>query len=236
MDARFTSKFVTPGNRKQLARRVAGRVICSVRRHGKFIVMNLDEGILMVHLGMTGKLLFNAEPSRHSHGIFTLDEGTLVFDDPRQFGRIEWGDARLAKLGPEPLEVDFDEFFSRLKVRKTRIKALLLDQTFLRGMGNIYADESLFRAGISPRAIASRINMQRAERLHQSIREVLTEAIQSGGSSISDYVDADGNRGWFQVLHRVYGRQGEPCTRCGSAIRRILIGGRSSHYCAKCQR
>jgi formamidopyrimidine-DNA glycosylase len=237
--AAFTSKHVTPGNRKQLAARLAGRTIESVKRRGKFIVIALDQGTLSVHLGMTGRLLLEAAPGAHTYGRFELDQGTLIYDDPRQFGKIEWsaGEARRAsKLGPEPLEIGLEEFCVRLRRHKARVKPLLLNQTFLAGVGNIYADESLFAAGIHPLALASRLSPARAAKLHQSIREILALAIEHGGSSISDYVDADGKRGWFQILHHVYGREGQPCTSCGTAVRKIVLGQRGTHFCAKCQK
>ena len=144
--------------------------------------------------------------------------------------------ARVEKLGPEPLEVTLAEFAGRLKRRKARIKSVLLDQHFVRGVGNIYADEALFRAGIHPLAIGARLRPERVKRLHAAIVEVLTQAIAKGGSSISDYVDADGRRGFFQFEHRVYQRTGEPCVVCGAAIRRTLVAQRGTHYCPRCQR
>ena len=236
--ARFTSRFVTPGNRKGLAARLAGRRIESVRRRGKFIVIALDQGTLTIHLGMTGKLLLEGAAGEHTHGVFTLDEGLLLYHDPRQFGRIEWSAGvppRVARLGPEPLEITLEDFRARLH-RKAAVKPLLLNQAFLAGLGNIYVDESLFAAGIHPLTIASRISRGRAEKLHQAIRGILSHAIELGGSSISDYVNARGERGWFQMEHRVYGREGEPCVNCGAAIRKILVGQRGTHYCVKCQR
>jgi len=215
---------------------LAGRTIVSVGRRGKYILLDLGGDVLSIHLGMTGKLLVNSEPETHTRAYLTLDGATLNFVDPRMFGRIEFNSTRIAKLGPEPLEVSFDEFERRLKSRRTRIKALLLDQTFLSGVGNIYADESLHRAGIHPRAIAARLAHERIRRLHKAVREVLKEAIASGGSSISDYVDAEGRKGWFQIRHRVYQRHGEKCRRCGSVIKRILIAQRGTHYCPKCQK
>jgi formamidopyrimidine-DNA glycosylase len=237
--AEFHSRFVTPGNRALLARQVTGRRIVSIERRGKFIVAVLDRGTLVVHLGMTGKLLMDAPRGPHAYGVFELDNGVLVYDDPRQFGRIEYSEAipqRVARLGPEPLEVTLDTFTRELKRRRCRIKPLLLNQRFLRGLGNIYVDEALFLAGIHPRAIAARLRGERAARLHESIREVLLLAIEHRGSSISDYVDAAGERGSFQTMHRVYGREGEPCAVCGSPIRRIEIAQRGTHYCPKCQR
>jgi formamidopyrimidine-DNA glycosylase len=238
LESRFTSKFVTPGSRARLAQRLAGRRIESVKRRGKFIVIALDQGTLTVHLGMTGKLLTQGEAGEHTHGVFTLDDGMLLYHDPRQFGRIEWSAGeppRVARLGPEPLEISLEDFRARLK-RKTRIKALLLNQTFLAGLGNIYADESLFAAGIHPLAIAARLSPARAEKLYQAIRGVLTHAIRLGGSSISDYVNAQGERGWFQMEHKVYGREGEPCATCGRPIRKILVAQRGTHYCPHCQK
>ncbi len=235
--ASFTSKFVTPGDRKKLAARVAGRTIVKIERRGKFILMTLDQGMLVVHLGMTGKLLIgDAEPGEHTYGLFDLDQGVLRYEDPRQFGRIEWNPKRILKLGPEPLEVGLEEFSRELRARKSRVKPLLLNQQFLAGVGNIYADEALFAAEIHPLAIASRLSIARAARLHQAIREILTLAIEHRGSSISDYVDAAGERGWFQVLHNVYGREGEPCPRCGTPIKKMVVGGRGTHFCPTCQK
>jgi formamidopyrimidine-DNA glycosylase len=236
LSARFTSKFVTPGDRAKLARRVAGRRVESVTRRGKFIVVALDEGTLVMHLGMTGKLLTAGVETTHTHGRFTLDDGVLLYDDPRQFGRIEWGDARVRKLGPEPLLVGLAEFSANLKKRKTRIKPLLLNQAFIAGLGNIYVDEILFSSGIHPLALASRLNASRVAGMHQAMVEILTLAIEHRGSSISDYVDADGNRGNFQMLHRVYGRDGEACVNCGVAIKKAVVAGRGTHYCPACQK
>ncbi len=240
LSAQFTSRLVTPGNRAALARRLEGRTIESVRRHGKFIVVTLDsltrdQGLFTIHLGMTGRLSIGGKPSEHTHGVFHLDDGVLLYDDPRQFGKIEWNPARVARLGPEPLEITLEEFRARLK-RKARIKPLLLNQAFLAGLGNIYVDESLFAAGIHPLASAARISAARAAKLHRAIREILSAAIAAGGSSISDYVDAEGRRGWFQVSHQAYGREGEACSRCGSPIRKIVVGQRGTHYCPKCQK
>jgi formamidopyrimidine-DNA glycosylase len=237
--AKFTSKFVTPGDRSKLAAKLAGRTIQRIERRGKFIVMSLDRGTLTVHLGMTGKLLLDPEPTDYAHGVFTLNDGVLVYDDPRQFGRIEFsadGKTRASALGPEPLEISLDEFVQRLRARKTKIKPLLLNQKFLAGMGNIYVDEALFLSGIHPLAIASRLSKPRAAKLHQNIREILTLAIAHKGSSISDYVDSEGNRGDFQILHRAYGRDGEPCLNCGRPITKIVVGSRGTHFCARCQK
>ena len=238
VSARFTSRFVTPGSRSKLSQKLAGRRIESVKRRGKFIVIALDEGTLTVHLGMTGKLLLEGEAGQHTHGVFHLDDGMLLYHDPRQFGRIEFSEdapPRVARLGPEPLEIGFDAFRARLR-RKTKIKALLLNQTFLAGLGNIYADESLFAAGIHPLTPASRLTEARARKLYDAIRGILAHAIRLGGSSISDYVNGRGERGWFQMEHRVYGREGQPCIHCGKRIRKILVAQRGTHYCPACQK
>ncbi|MGO9010991.1 MAG: bifunctional DNA-formamidopyrimidine glycosylase/DNA-(apurinic or apyrimidinic site) lyase [Bryobacteraceae bacterium] len=228
------------GDPERMAARLAGRRIGAIRRYGKFILVSLSGGgYLLLHLGMTGRLLLGGEPAKHTHAIFTLDRGVLQFDDSRQFGAIEVHEdfpARMARLGPEPLEIAPEDFARDLRRRHTRVKALLLNQAFVRGVGNIYADEALFRAGIHPLAKTARLRRDRAIRLHQALAEVLSEAIAAGGSSISDYVDAEGRRGFFQVNHRVYQRTGEPCVNCGTPIRRVLVAQRSSHFCPRCQR
>ena len=242
LSAEFRGLIVLRGaDPDEMAAALRGRRIRGVERYGKFILISLDGGgYLMVHLGMTGRLLLGGPPGKHTHAILTLDRGgVLLYDDSRQFGRLQYSKdfpARVKKLGPEPLEIPFEEFEASLRKRHTRIKALLLNQDFLRGLGNIYADEALFRGGIHPLALASRIRGERARRLHRAIAEVLTEAIAAGGSSISDYVDAQGRKGFFQLSHRVYQRTGEPCVSCGAPIRRTLVAQRSSHYCPKCQK
>jgi len=195
----------------------------------------------IVHLGMTGRLLVcepQAEIEKHTHAIVKLASGReLRFVDPRRFGRLS-----IAKAGDfdaggvEPLEVDLERFVGLFRGRKTPIKSALLNQKLLRGVGNIYADESLFRAGIRPRRRASTITREELGRLFVAVKEVLQEAIALGGSSISDYVDADGEEGFFQLQHRVYGREGEACLVCKTPIKRVVIAGRSSHYCPRCQK
>jgi hypothetical protein len=159
---------------------------------------------------MTGKLLINGVEGPHTHGVFELDDARLLYDDIRQFGRIEWSEEipqRIAALGPEPLEIPVADFVSRLRGRSTKVKPLLLNQSFLAGLGNIYVDEALFRASIHPNTPASRISRVRAAGLHQAIVEILRVAIDHRGSSISDYVDADGQRGGFQALHQAMSDQ-----------------------------
>jgi formamidopyrimidine-DNA glycosylase len=239
VDAQFSSRHVVRQKFSVLRGRVRDQPVKSVRRHGKFIVLELERGFLSIHLGMTGKLLLDNEPGPYARAVFELDRGLLVYDDVRHFGRIEWS-ARLleraAALGPDALDVSLEEFQKLLAKRHSRIKPLLLNQRFLRGMGNIYTDEALFEARINPRAMASSLSKQRAARLHRAMVDILDAAIRMKGSSISDYVDADGNKGSFQLQHQVYGRAGEPCAICGTAIRRIVVGQRGTHYCPKCQR
>jgi len=237
--------------------------ISSVRRMGKHIVFDLERnGVApalspakgrkknmplgprsqwIVHLGMTGRMVVcdpDAEIVKHTHAIAKLGSGReLRFIDPRRFGRLSvhsTGDFEAG--GVEPLEVEKDQFVGLFHGRKTPIKSALLNQKLLRGVGNIYADESLFRAELRPQRRASTITTAQLELLHKSVQKVLKEAIRLGGSSISDYVDADGEEGFFQLRHRVYGREGEPCLVCKTPIKRTVIVGRSSHYCPKCQK
>jgi formamidopyrimidine-DNA glycosylase len=239
LNAEFSQLRVLLGSPHDTTRALAGRRIRAVERYGKFIAIRLDRGYLVVHLGMTGKLLVNAEPTKWTHAIFTLDQGILYYDDQRQFGRIEYGAElpdRVAALGPEPLEITLADFTTRLRARRSPVKAVLLNQAVVRGVGNIHADEALFRAGVHPKRAAASLGKDRIARVYNAMREVLAEAIESRGSSVSNYVDADGRKGSFQLAHRVYRRTGEPCTNCGSAIRRIVLAQRGTHFCPKCQR
>jgi formamidopyrimidine-DNA glycosylase len=193
----------------------------------------------IVHPGMTGRVLVcepKEEVAKHTHAILQLASGReLRFVDPRRFGRLSVTHGFQA-AGSEPLEVELERFVELFRGRKTPIKSALLNQKLLSGVGNIYADESLFRAGIRPKRRAASLKSEDLRRLFLSVQEVLKEAIALGGSSVSDYVDADGEEGFFQLQHRVYGREGEPCLVCKTPIRRIVIAGRSSHYCPKCQK
>ena len=237
--AEFTSHRVTRGGFETTANAVAGAYIKAVRRRGKQILIELDRGFLYVHLGMTGKLLMNAARTPYTRAVLTLDEGVLIYDDVRQFGRFEYFKAlpeTIERVGPDALTVDFEAFYQKLKKHRTRIKALLLNQAFVSGVGNIYADELLFAAGIRPTTLASKISRKRAQQMHASLLQILRLAIEHRGSSISDYVDSDGRRGEFQQLHQVYQRTGEPCGACGEPIKRIVVAQRSTHYCPRCQR
>jgi formamidopyrimidine-DNA glycosylase len=239
---------------REIAATLEHRRIATVRRMGKHIVFDLESTPVarptqadpakaqwIVHLGMTGRLQVcepQTEILKHTHAILKLASGKeLRFVDPRRFGRLSVAHAGAFEAGGiEPLEADPHRFLALFRGRKTPIKSALLNQKLLRGVGNIYADESLFRAGIRPRRRASTITRDRLARLLASVKEVLREAIALGGSSISDYVDADGEEGFFQLQHRVYGREGEPCLVCKTPIKRIVIAGRSSHYCPGCQK
>lgn len=246
-----------------IAATLEGRRIVRVHRAGKHIVFDLEGDARaltrrssrakqgkhdlqtaqwIVHLGMTGRLVVcepAAEIAKHTHLIAKLASGReLRFIDPRMFGKlsVHLHPGGFDPGGVEPLDVSEERFVALFRGRKTPIKSALLNQKLLRGVGNIYADESLFRAGIRPRRRASAITREQLRHLHRAVREVLREAIALGGSSISDYVDADGEEGFFQLQHRVYGREGEPCLVCATAIRRVVLAGRSSHYCANCQK
>lgn len=229
----------------QIASTLERSRIGQVRRMGKHIVFDLDrqkkESQWIVHLGMTGRLQVcdpQTEIAKHTHAILRLSSGReLRFVDPRRFGRLSVAaSAEFDATGIEPLEIDIDRFIALFRGRKTPIKSALLNQKLLRGVGNIYADESLFRAGLRPRRRAATITRDQLAKLHATVKEVLKEAIALGGSSVSDYVNADGEEGFFQLQHRVYAREGEPCLVCKTPIKRVVIAGRSSHYCPKCQK
>jgi formamidopyrimidine-DNA glycosylase len=237
-----------------LAESVPGKRVISIARYGKFIDIALDPAApspesdhlhLIVHLGMTGRLVVReaAEPApKHTHTFFELDDGReLRYVDSRRFGRMLVLQSAAAAvefhgvLGAEPLEISAAEFRARLSTRRARIKALLLDQHVLCGIGNIYADESLWKARIHPAQIAARLSAERLDELRNAMRGVLRHAIKMRGSSISDFVDADGNPGSYQQRHCAYGREGEACPRCRTAIRRAMVAGRSSYFCPRCQ-
>ena len=251
--------FKTPSDIQ--AEGLRARPILTVHRTGKHIVFELwhaskpeksgaksnpifAQAQWIVHLGMTGRLLVSAADlplSAHTHARLTLESGReLRFVDPRRFGRLEFRDlvhgGGFEAPGSEPLAASPSQFAELFHGRSLTIKAALLNQSLLAGVGNIYADESLFHAGIRPSRRAGRLTKAELERLRVALRKVLRQAIRKGGSSVSDYVDADGERGFFQLEHRVYQRTGEPCLECGTLIRRTLIAGRGTHFCPACQR
>jgi len=239
LSAEVNSKRVTRNSFLETTAALTGATIQAVRRHGKQIIFELDRGILYVHLGMTGKLLWNGAQTKYARAILHLEDGILIYDDVRQFGRFEYYPELpelLTKVGPDALNVSFEEFYARLKSHGGFIKPVLLNQTFIGGVGNIYADEALFASRIHPRAIANKISKARARELHGNVTAILALAVQHRGSSISNYVDSDGACGNYQQQHNAYGRTGEACPRCGKAIRRVVLGQRGTHYCPGCQR
>ena len=230
--ATFLAKRVSPDDPVWLV----GRTIRNVARHGKQILFELDRGFIHVKLGMTGALLVNGVAGAHTRAVLEFNDGShLLYDDIRQFGSLRLIAEPPGELGPDPLELSAREFALRLRSRRGALKPLLLNQSFLRGLGNIYVDEALHRAAMHPLASAERLSAAAAKALHGAIVELLEEAIVHRGSSISDYVDAAGERGSFQKLHRVYGKEGQPCLRCGTPIRKIVVAQRGTHFCPRCQ-
>ncbi|MDO4280648.1 MAG: bifunctional DNA-formamidopyrimidine glycosylase/DNA-(apurinic or apyrimidinic site) lyase [Peptococcaceae bacterium] len=237
-----------PGGAAQFAARIRGKTICAITRRGKYILIALSEGWLVCHLRMTGKLLVRAGDAargKHDHVVFELDDGRkLFYEDVRRFGGFAYHASDplqmppLADLGPEPLSADFsgEVLWRNARGRKRPVKAQLLDQHVVAGIGNIYADEILFRAGIRPRKGADRLTKAECARIAQATKVVLAEAIQAGGSTIRDYVDSDAQAGHFQLAHQVYGRAGAPCRVCGSILKSVQVAGRTSVYCPHCQK
>ena len=231
------------------ASQLVGRTILAVRRRGKYLLIDLDRGLLLVHLGMSGSLCFSRQmtlvgPHDHFEMVTTL--GTLKLNDPRRFGAVVYADAEadpmaqklLGKLGMEPLTDDFDlnQFHAGLKRRKTAIKQVLLAGDLVVGVGNIYASEALFMAGIRPTLSAASLSRPRAAKLHAAIRDVLARAVAKGGSTLRDFSSASGENGYFQLEAMVYGREGLPCRVCGTTVKSIRQGQRSTFYCPHCQK
>jgi formamidopyrimidine-DNA glycosylase len=241
------SRTLAAPQESQLEDRLAGRCVIDVGRRGKYILIHLDDGqTLIVHLRMTGRLAVVDGNSplledKHLRAWFGLKDGAaLTFTDSRKFGRI-WLvqdiDEVTGKLGPEPLawDLEMEAFAARLRRRKVAIKALLLDQTAVAGVGNIYADEALHRAGIHPLRKSSTLSTDELARLYASLREVLNEAIHERGTLLRDYRTPYGEDGYFQNHLRVYGKYGRPCPQCGAPIERIRVTQRSTHFCPRCQ-
>ncbi|MGB3071493.1 MAG: bifunctional DNA-formamidopyrimidine glycosylase/DNA-(apurinic or apyrimidinic site) lyase [Ottowia sp.] len=227
---------------------LAGRTVREVGRRGKYLLLWMDEGVLLIHLGMSGSLNFSSQlPPLGAHDHFDLvtSAGTLRLHDPRRFGAVVWAESEhadparklLAGLGMEPLGEDFDaaRFHAGLKLRRAPIKQVLLAGDVVVGVGNIYASEVLFLAGIRPTVRASRLSRIRTDRLHAAIREVLARAVERGGSTLRDFSNAFGETGHFQLEAAVYGRAAQPCGRCGTPIRLIRQGQRSTFFCPECQ-
>lgn len=233
---------------KKLPDVLRGQTIRALHRRAKYLLIECDSGTLILHLGMSGSLRIlpaDTAPGIHEHFDLVLENGMLMrLRDPRRFGAVLWYAGNpahhplLAKLGLEPLEQEFDgEYLYRAtRTRNADIKLVIMDHHLVVGVGNIYANEALFRAGIRPQLAASKLSKQRCARLVQTIRETLTEAIALGGSSLRDFVGSNGEAGYFQQHYWVYGRAGEPCRACGTAIKQIKQGQRSSFYCAVCQK
>ncbi|HEY3237793.1 MAG TPA: bifunctional DNA-formamidopyrimidine glycosylase/DNA-(apurinic or apyrimidinic site) lyase [Polyangiaceae bacterium] len=229
-----------------LRRRLQGRTPTALHRHGKYLIVPLDDGSRMVwHFGMTGQLLTSTERALdvHTHlALFFADgDPAVLFRDARKFGRcalLEPGEKseRLDRLGPDALRASAETLFHAARRRRIPLKALLLNQSVLAGVGNIYADETLYVAGFRPTRKARRLTLEDWHALTRALRTVLRRSIRSGGTTISDYVQPDGRPGAFQNQHRVYARQGLPCAACGTLIRRVVIAQRSAHYCPVCQR
>ncbi|MBK9346214.1 MAG: bifunctional DNA-formamidopyrimidine glycosylase/DNA-(apurinic or apyrimidinic site) lyase [Burkholderiales bacterium] len=228
---------------------LVGRRVLGVRRRGKYLLLDLDQGLLLVHLGMSGSLgFFKAQPhpGAHDHCDVHTTQGVLRLHDPRRFGAVVYaaGEAApaaqklLGKLGPEPLEAGFDlaRFHATLCQRRVPIKQVLLAGDAVVGVGNIYASEALFRAGIRPTVKASNLSRRRAEVLYQAVREVLTQAVEKGGSTLRNFSNANGEVGHFQMQANVYARAGQPCRVCGTLIRLIRQGQRSTFFCPHCQK
>jgi len=228
---------------------VTGRRIKTIDRRGKYLMILLDEDLtLIAHMRMTGRLNYysgHQEPEKHTHVVFRLERGELHFSDVRKFGRIQaiptplrFSESSLRKLGPEPLEDEFTPAVlkERFGKKKVLLKAALLDQSILAGMGNIYVDESLFLAGLSPDRRVDTLSEEEISKLHHAIQNVLQAGIDAQGTSFRDYRDANGEKGSFQQSLKVYGRGGKPCQICGQTLERIRLAGRTTVYCTRCQR
>jgi formamidopyrimidine-DNA glycosylase len=232
-----------------LAGHLLGRTVRAIERRGKRIIIELNNGNrFYVHLGMTGRLtveLPDAPVKSHTHLVIEVTEpanGTSLqqvrFQDPRRFGGVWWlgrTETGSERMGPEPLAIRWRQLAARLAKTRRPIKSALLDQTLIAGLGNIYVDESLFRAGVHPLTLASALELDQVRKLTRAIKLVLNTAIRHRGSTLRDYRDAEGKAGGFQQRHKVYAREGKPCTACKAKIERIVLGGRSTHFCAKCQ-
>jgi len=226
-----------------------GQRVHGVRRRGKYLLMDLDQGLLLLHLGMSGSLNFSPsqpEPGPHDHMDLVTDRGVLRLHDPRRFGAVVWAPSEaspqahklLGHLGVEPLDGGFDAlaFHAALRQRRAPIKPVLLAGDIVVGVGNIYASEALYMAGIRPTLRAHKLSRPRADRLHAAIVEVLARAVRQGGSTLRDFVSAEGKTGYFQLEAAVYGRAGLPCRACSTPIRSLVQGQRSTFYCPTCQK
>ncbi|RMF98789.1 MAG: bifunctional DNA-formamidopyrimidine glycosylase/DNA-(apurinic or apyrimidinic site) lyase [Gammaproteobacteria bacterium] len=233
---------------RRLPGRLAGARIQALRRRAKYLLLVTDRGTALIHLGMTGsiRLIFEDQaPKKHEHFDIVVENGPILrFHDPRRFGSLLWAGARperhplLSGLGPEPLGEDFhgDYLYAVSRGRRVSIKPFLMNSRIVVGIGNIYASEALFRAGIHPRRPAGRISLQRMRRLADAVRAVLNESLRSGGTTLRDFYAGDGRPGYFAQRLRVYERAEAPCPACATPIRQEVIGQRSSYFCPRCQR
>jgi formamidopyrimidine-DNA glycosylase len=231
----------------QAVRKLAGRTVRAIARRGKYLLVDCGDGHLILHLGMSGSLRVlppGTPAEKHDHFDLVLGDRVLRLRDPRRFGAVLWtaeavdSHPLIANLGIEPLSRALDpaRLYALTRKHRASIKQILMDGRRIVGVGNIYASESLFRAGIDPRLAANRLNAARCERLAKAIKETLRAAIRAGGSTLRDYVGADGERGGAQSRHWVYEREGKPCRRCGTKIKRLVQGARSTYYCPRCQK
>ena len=235
-----------------LAQILAGRKILACNRRAKYLIITFETGILLIHLGMSGSLrIFTADderiatPDKHDHLDFVFDDGTVLrYHDPRKFGAVLWYEGiaehhpLLEKLGPEPLSDDFDAnyLYQKLKNQKRAVKLALMDNAVVVGVGNIYANESLFLCGLHPLKLAANLTRNQCERLVDTIKSVLAKAIEQGGTTLKDFLQPDGRPGYFAQELLVYGNKGKPCPKCGTKIESLIIGQRNSFYCPMCQK
>ena len=232
---------------KTIQKSLKNQTITSLERRAKYLLMGTPKGTAIMHLGMSGSFRIvaaSSTPAKHDHYDFVFGKKALRFNDPRRFGALLWttrpalDHPLIAPLGPEPLGPDFDAnyLYAQAKGRKTTIKQFIMDGRVVVGVGNIYASEALFRAGVHPRRPARRVSLARMEGLVASIREVLQQAVAAGGTTLRDFSASDGSPGYFKQALNVYDRAGEPCNTCGKAIRQEVMGQRSTYYCVSCQR
>lgn len=248
VEIRWPNIIKRPAEPEEFARKLAGETIQSIGRRGKFLLFHLDHYVMVSHLRMEGKYgLHQAEEpdDKHVHVIFTMTDGTqLRYRDVRKFGTMhlfkpgeEAGELPLSQLGPEPDAEEFTSAYLKERLSKTNraVKTALLDQKTVVGLGNIYVDEALFRAGVHPETKANQLSDKTIKTLHAEIKNTLQEAIDAGGSTVRSYINSQGEIGMFQLQHFVYGKKDEPCKNCGTMISKIVVGGRGTHFCAKCQ-
>ncbi|MCI4128937.1 DNA-formamidopyrimidine glycosylase [Bacillus haynesii] len=249
VEVRWTNIIKRPAEPEEFARLLAGQTIQSIGRRGKFLLFHLDDCVMVSHLRMEGKygLHQNDEPlDKHVHVIFRFTDGSeLRYRDVRKFGTMhlfkpgeELTELPLRQLGPEPFNNEFTAGYLRERLKKTNrsVKTALLDQRTVVGLGNIYVDEALFRAGIHPETTANKLTKKQTVLLHEEIVQTLKEAVEAGGSTVRSYINSQGEIGMFQLKLFVYGRKDEPCKKCGSPIEKTVVGGRGTHFCIKCQK